>query len=372
MYLQDLSLLNFKNYTEATINFCKHINCFVGNNGKGKTNLLDAIYYLSFSKSFLNPIDSQNILYNAPFFMLQGTFRNADSTDEVYCSQKRNHKKQFKRNKKEYTRLADHIGLFPLVLISPTDTELIHQGSESRRKFMDSVIAQADAVYLANLINYNKILVQRNALLRYFYESRSFDKENLEIWNLQLIEYGERLYQKRQSFIDTFNPIFQTYYNLISGEEEAESASISYNSHLHTPDFADTLSKAFNKDMALQYSSVGVHKDDLDFSINNYPIKKFASQGQQKSFLIALKLAEFDFIKKIKQYPPLLLLDDIYDKLDEVRVRKLMHLISNENFGQVFITDTHKDRIMDLFENSEKEMSFFAIKNNLVLPQIAP
>lgn len=362
MYLQDLSLINFKNYSEASIRFSEKINCFVGDNGEGKTNLLDAIHYLSFCKSFFNPIDSQNIKNEAPFFLIQGNFKTDDQADEISCGQKRNRKKQFKRNKKEYDRLADHIGLFPSVIISPADTELISNGSESRRKFIDSVIAQSDHVYLDDLINYNKILAQRNALLKQFSESRTFEKESLEVWDLQMAEYGKRVYEKRKAFIESFIPIFQSYYQFISGAKE--DAGLLYQSHLHDANFEEVLSKALNRDMVMQYSTVGIHKDDLDFTVNDYPIKKYGSQGQQKSFLIALKLAEFDFIKGIKQYPPLLLLDDIYDKLDETRVKRLMDLVSGTGFGQVFITDTHPDRITSLFER--KEVLVFRIKNGLV------
>ena len=361
MYLKKLSILNFKNYPEAELQFSSHVNCFTGNNGEGKTNVLDAIHYLSFCKSFFNPIDSQNILHEAPFFLIQGLFDVDNKEEEVYCGQKRNQKKQFKRNKKEYQRLADHIGLFPLVMISPADSELITEGSESRRKFIDSVIAQFDREYLENLIQYNKVLSQRNALLKQIADSGKFDKDSLEIWDVQLIEYAKKVFEKRTHFINDFISIFQKYYELISGGRE--HVELKYVSHLNENTFADVLAKALNRDRAMEYTTVGIHKDDLEFTINGHPLKKYASQGQQKSFLIALKLAQFDFIKNIKHVTPILLLDDIYDKLDDLRVKQLMELVSSDNFGQLFITDTHPSRLVELFKTTDAELKVFKISN---------
>lgn len=361
MHLEKLSLIHFKNYAECSLSFNKHVNCFIGNNGEGKTNVLDAIHYLSFCKSFFNPIDSQNISHNAPFFVVQGHFLINGNEEEVYCGQKRNQKKQFKRNKKEYTRLADHIGLIPLVMISPSDSELITEGSESRRKFIDSVIAQYDKDYLEYLIKYNKVLSHRNALLKQFAISGNFNYDSLDIWNIQLIEYGIHVYETRKKFIESFISIFQQYYELISGGKEL--VDIHYNSHLNKAAFTEVLEKALQKDCAMEYTTVGIHKDDLDFLINGYPLKKYASQGQQKSFLIALKLAQFDFIKNIKQTKPILLMDDIYDKLDDNRVKQLMELVCTDNFGQLFITDTHPQRLADLFGKTDAEAKIFLIKN---------
>lgn len=361
MYLKSISLINFKNYPETTLSFSNHVNCFTGNNGEGKTNILDAIHYLSFCKSFFNPIDSQNILHLAPFFLIQGIFETNEQVDEVYCGQKRNHKKQFKRNKKEYQRLADHIGLFPLVMISPADSELITEGSESRRKFIDSVISQFDKAYLENLISYNKIISQRNALLKHFGHSGTFDRASLEIWDMQLIEYGTRVFDTRKQFINEFIPIFQKHYELISGGKEV--VNIDYQSHLKEASFNEVLEKALSRDKVMEYTTVGIHKDDLEFTINNYPIKKYASQGQQKSFLIALKLAQFDFVKNIKRITPILLLDDIYDKLDDLRVKQLMELVSSDNFGQLFITDTHPTRLVELFQSTNADLKAFKIED---------
>lgn len=359
MYLKKLNILNFKNYPEAEMEFSSRVNCLTGNNGEGKTNILDAIHYLSFCKSFFNSIDSQNILHEAPFFLIQGSYFANNSDEDIYCGLKRNQKKQFKRNKKEYQRLADHIGLFPLVMISPADSELITEGSESRRRFIDSVIAQFDRAYLEDLISYNKVLSHRNALLKQFADSRHFDIESLEIWDVQLIEYGTKVYEKRNNFINSFIPIFQKYYELISGGRE--HVGISYISHLNESTFNEALIKALKRDRAMEYSTVGIHKDELEFTINGYALKKFASQGQQKSFLIALKLAQFDFIKNIKNVTPILLLDDIYDKLDDLRVKQLMELVCGDNFGQLFITDTHPTRLAEIFKAADADFKSFNI-----------
>lgn len=359
MFLKKLSVLNFKNYAEAELEFSSHVNCFTGNNGEGKTNLLDAIHYLSFCKSFFNPVDSQNILHEAPFFLIQGSYDVDGQEEEIYCGLKRNQKKQFKRNKKEYTRLADHIGLFPLVMISPADSELVTEGSESRRKFMDGVIAQFDRAYLEKLIQYNRILSQRNMLLKQIAGNVSFDKDALEIWDVQLIEYGEVIHQKRQKFVSDFIAIFQKYYAFISGKQE--EVSITYLSHLNSAPFPEVLKKALQRDLVMEYTTVGIHKDDLEFKIDGYALKKYASQGQQKSFLIALKLAQVDFIKQIKQVTPILLLDDIYDKLDDRRVKHLMELVSSDQFGQLFITDTHPGRLAELFTATKADFRSFGI-----------
>lgn len=365
MYLKNISLINFKNYASAELDFCSGINCFTGVNGEGKTNLLDAIHYLSFCKSFFNPIDSQNILHEAPFFMIQGTFEVEGTNEEIYCGQKRSQKKQFKRNKSEYNRLADHIGLFPLVMISPADTDLINEGSESRRKFLDSVIAQFDRVYLEDLISYNKILSQRNALLKRFAETGRFVKDSLEVWDLQMVDFAKRINKKRKGLVDELIPIFQRYYEMLSGGRE--QVQIIYHSDLNYEDFDVVLKAALVKDRAFQYSTVGVHKDDLELKLNGYPVKKYGSQGQQKSYLIAMKLAQYDYIKKIKNVDPLLLLDDIHDKLDEARVKQLMELVSSEHFGQIFITDTHSDRISGILSaNAKIPFRQFNIKGGIV------
>lgn len=363
MHLQNLLLLNFKSYPEVDLTFSERINCFLGNNGQGKTNLLDAIHYLCFCKSYFNPIDSQNIAYDAPFFVLQGTFMLKDKPEHIYCGLKRGEKKQFKRNQKEYTRLADHIGLFPLVMISPADSELIYEGSETRRKFIDTVISQYDKEYLDALISYNKALLNRNTLLKAFAESKVFDKDTLEIWDMQMVSLGKHIHDKRKLFVDEFIPTFTKYYKMISGGKE--TAGIIYQSQLNNDDFALLLEYQQDKDRNLTYTSVGIHKDDLEFLLQERSIKKYGSQGQQKSFLIALKLAQFHFLKEKKKVSPIVLLDDIYDKLDEERVKKLMELINSEDFKQVFITDTHTDRLPVILKKIDANFKVYKIESGI-------
>jgi DNA replication and repair protein RecF len=296
MILERLSLLNFKNYDEAQLEFCSKFNCFVGNNGMGKTNVLDAIHYLSFCKSYFNAVDSQNIKHDLPFFVVQGWINKTGNTEEIYCGVKRGLKKQFKHNKKEYERLSEHIGLYPLVMISPSDSELIWDGSEVRRKFMDSIISQYNKNYLEKLIAYTHILQQRNALLKHFYESRSFDSMSLEVWDDQLIAYGEEIITIRKNFLNEFIPLFNKNYQFISGSNEI--ISLEYQSTLKDRLYKEVLSESLPRDRSLHYTTVGPHRDDLDFKLEHNSLKKFASQGQQKSYLLALKLAQFEFIKR--------------------------------------------------------------------------
>ena len=363
MYLKQLSIIHFKNYTEASVQFHPKLNCLVGANGMGKTNLLDAIYYLSFCKSCFNTIDSQNILFGQDFFMLQGLFDSGTEIDEVYCGIKRAQKKVFKRNKKEYEKLSDHIGLFPLVMISPADTNLITGGSDQRRRFIDGIISQFDKYYLDNLVHYNHILQQRNALLKHFSSTRSFDSTALEIWDEQLVTVGTYLHDARAFFLKEFVPVFEHYYALIS--EQKERVDLQYISTIQA-DYKNTLQSAIKKDCALEHTSVGVHRDDLDFLLNEVPVKKFASQGQQKTYLLALKLAQYDFIKQKKGIKPILLLDDIHDKLDAHRFQKLIEIVSSEAFGQIFITDTHPERMLQLFQNILTDKKIFKVGNAAV------
>ena len=364
MFLKQLSLINFKNYSEANIDFSPKVNCFVGSNGMGKTNLLDAIHYLSFCKSFFNPIDSQNIHYDQGFFIIQGLFERNGETEEVYCGVKKSQKKLFKRNKKEYERLSEHIGVYPLVMISPADAELILGGSEMRRKFIDSIISQYDKVYLEKLIAYNHVLSQRNALLKQFAESKTFDSVNLELWDDQLILHGEGILKKRIQFLEEFTDLFKRNFEYIT--DSTETVSLEYEPSTGTKDYKTALLTALNKDRIMQHTTTGIHRDDLDFQLNGHSLKKFASQGQQKSYLLALKLAQFEFIKNIKQTSPLLLLDDVYDKLDAFRFKKLISLVSSNTFGQVFITDTHIDRIKQLFSEAEIEFKLFEVEQGKV------
>ena len=359
MYLQKISLVNFKNITSKTFSFEKKITCFVGNNGVGKTNVLDAIYYLSFAKSYFNPIAGQNIQHGEEFFMIEGDYNINERIETIVCSLKRGQKKVLKRNGKIYDKFSEHIGQLPLVIISPADRDLITEGSDHRRKFMDGVISQQDKNYLSALIAYNKTISQRNALLKYFAANRTFDALNLKVYNEQLIEYGTRIYEKRKVFLEEFTTIFNAKYEVISGDKE--QVNLTYKSQLHDVSFKKLLEDHLEKDSVLQYSSVGVHKDDLNFEIGSHPIKKFGSQGQQKSYLIALKLAQFEFIKKQANVIPILLLDDIFDKLDEHRVSQIIDLVNKDEFGQIFITDTHYSRTEDVVKRSYKEYEIFQL-----------
>lgn len=346
MILNRISIFNYKNLEQAELAFSPKLNCFFGRNGMGKTNLLDAVYYLSFCKSAGNPIDSQNILHGADFFMIQGFYVTDDggTTEEISCGMKRRQKKQFKRNKKEYNRLADHIGFIPLVMVSPADSELIAGGSDERRRFMDVVISQYDKEYLDALMRYNKALTQRNVLLK---SDQPVEDELLQVWEEMMAQTGETVYRKRQAFIREFIPIFQTFYSFIS--QDREQVALTYESHAARGPLLDILRQSRERDRILGYSLHGIHKDELNMLLGGFPIKKEGSQGQNKTYLVALKLAQFDFLKRTAGTEPLLLLDDLFDKLDAGRVEQIVKLVAGDGFGQIFITDTnrsHLDRIL--------------------------
>lgn len=364
MYLKKLSILNFKNYEEAKLELSDKINCFLGPNGSGKTNLLDGIFYLAFCKSFFNPSDSQLIKDDESFFVVEGEFQRKGEEEKIYCGLKRGQKKQFKRNKKQYEKLADHIGLLPLVMISPSDSQLISEGSEVRRRFLDLIISQYNRKYLDELIQYNRALSQRNRLLKKFMEIRTFDESNLELWDQQLIKYGRPIYEARLEFIANFLPLFQKNYDFIS--QQKETVRLDYQSQLSQGDFGELLKEKREKDRRLTYSTVGIHKDDLSFSLGDKSLKKFGSQGQQKTFLLSLKLAQAEFLKEEKQIPPILLLDDIYDKLDEGRIERLMEIVQKDWFGQIFISDTHLERLPELFDELGTVYKAFKVKAGAV------
>ena len=337
----------------------KKINCMVGPNGVGKTNVLDAVYHLSFGKSYFNPVSTQNIKHDEDFFVIEGEFEKNEREEKIVCSLKRGAKKVIKRNGKAYDRLSDHIGLLPLVIISPADRDLIIEGSDTRRKFIDGVISQSDKEYLQDLLKYNKVLAQRNSLLKYFAANHTFNKDTLAVYNEQLEDYGTRIFDKRVAFLEAFIPIFKEQYIAISGGHE--EVSLNYESKLLNEGLLALLEKSVEKDKALQYTSVGIHKDDLGFEISGHPIKKFGSQGQQKSFLIALKFAQFQFIKARSKTTPILLLDDIFDKLDEHRVSHIVALVNNENFGQIFISDTHAERTEEVVKQIHQTYKLFKL-----------
>ena len=365
MQLNTLQLINFKNYSESKFEFSNRINIFVGDNGAGKTNVLDAIYYNSFCKSYFNPIDSQNIRHKEEFFSIKGIYTNGnESKDEILVALKRNERKRVKLNTKEYSRLADHIGLFPLVIISPSDSNMIYGGSEDRRKYIDGVISQFDKHYLDTLLNYNKVLHHRNALLKAISLNRSMDRSTIEIWDQKMCFLGSQIHEKRKDFLEEFIPIISHYYKFISNEHE--EVGIEYRSQLNDSEFCSLLTDRLQKDLALRHSSAGIHRDDLVFTINKYPLRKYGSQGQQKSFLIALKIAQFEYTKNKKGFKPLLLLDDVFDKLDYKRVEQLMKLVSRNEFGQIFVTDTNKERVERIFKDIDVHINIFNIEEGAI------
>jgi DNA replication and repair protein recF len=363
MWLKRISILNYKNLEQAELAFSRKMNCIIGKNGMGKTNLMDAVYYLSFCKSATNPIDSQNIRHEQDFFVLQGFYETeGGDPEEVYCGLKRRQKKQFKRNKKEYTRLSDHIGLIPLVMVSPADTLLIAGGSEERRRFMDVVISQFDREYLDALIRYNKALVQRNTLLKAELEP---DEELMNVWEEMMASTGEVVFRKRQQFIDEFIPIFQSYYSYIS--QNQEEVKLSYQSHAAEGDLLALLRANRQRDRVMGYSLKGIHKDDLIMQLGEFPMKREGSQGQNKTYLIALKLAQFEFLKRTGSgTTPLILLDDIFDKLDALRVEQIVKLVAGDNFGQIFITDTNRDHLDRILKKIEGDYKLFEVENGEV------
>lgn len=364
MRLNSLSILNYKNINEAELSFSPKINCFIGDNGMGKTNLLDAVYYLSFCKSHSNPIDSQNILHESEFFMLRGNYIVDDNEEDIYCGMKRKQKKQFKRNKKEYEKLSDHIGLLPLVLVSPDDSVLISEGSEERRKFVDGVISQNNKLYLQTLLQYNNALKQRNALLK---SELNTDETLFEIWEEQMYNYGTYIFEQRKIFIEEFIPLFRQIYRTISGGNE--QVSLTYRSQHENKDIRSAMSSTRERDKLLGYSTQGIHKDELEMLLDDYPIKRVGSQGQNKTYLISLKLAQFDFLKRAHNFPPILLLDDIFDKLDSKRVKEIIRLVSDDTFGQIFITDTNREHLDELLFQLHQSAKIFIVKDGKIMQQ---
>ena len=367
MILRNLTILNYKNIAEAQLELSAKMNCFIGRNGMGKTNVLDAVYYLSFCRSASNPIDSQVIRHDEAFCMLEGSYADSAEASEVSevisVGIKRGQKKHFRRNKKEYRRLSEHIGLIPLVVVSPSDTLLIEGGSDERRRLMDVVISQYDHSYIDALSRYNNAHQQRNILLKQ--EDPAPDLLLLQLWEEQMAEAGETLYQKRAAFIDELTPVFQDYYARISGGQE--QVALRYVSHCQRGPLLDVIQRDRHKDLAVGYSLHGAHRDDLEFLLGSHPMKREGSQGQNKTYVIALKLAQFDFLRRTaSQTTPLLLLDDIFDKLDADRVEQIVRLVSGDSFGQIFITDTNRDHLDQILSTTALDYKIFHVDHGVI------
>ena len=361
MRVTKLALTNFRSYKNLELEFGPGPTTFIGDNGSGKTNILDAVHYLSLCKSYMNVLDRQNIRFGQPYFSILGHWSKNEQSVSIHCAVKQGAKKVFKRNKKEYEKISEHIGRFPLVFISPYDGDLIAEGSEMRRKWMDGILVQLDKNYLDDIVRYSKILEQRNALLKNMFEHRLFDRDSIDIWDVQLIEVGERIHKRRKIFLEEFIPVFQKFYKEIGSESEL--VGLEYRSQLNDASFASLIAGSEKKDAITQYTNCGIHKDDLIFTIKGYPVKKFGSQGQQKSFIIALRLAQYDWLKQHKELKPILLLDDIFDKLDNQRVGKLIELVTADYFGQVLVTDTDPRRMLELFKSLPIEKKLFQLEN---------
>jgi DNA replication and repair protein RecF len=364
MYIEEISILNFKNLKDVRVAFSPRLNCLIGNNGAGKTNLMDAVYYLSFCKSFFNPVDQWNINHGEHFFMLSGNYRRLDSPETISCGLQKGQKKQFKRNSKVYKRLMEHIGLLPLVMITPADNSLILGGSDERRKFMDGVISQYNQNYLDDLLKYNRALQQRNNLLKQFASGRYFDRELLLVWDAQLIDPGKRIHAERSSFVKKLVPLFQEYYTFIS--QGNEKVDLVHQSDLYENDPEALMRESLSRDREAQFTTTGIHKDELLFRIDEYPIKKLGSQGQKKTFLVALKLAQYEFIREISGLKPILLLDDIFDKLDRHRVEQIVKVVSDESFGQIFITDTNREHLDAIIRKMDAAFRIFQVINGTI------
>ena len=359
MKLKNLRLLNFKNHLDSEWKFNNSINCFVGNNGAGKTNILDAIHYISLTKSYFNSSDSDSINFNSDFFTIKGEFQKEEVYSDIICNVKVGLPKIIKKNNKKYKRFSDHLGSYPVVFISPTDTNLINEQKDTRRKYLDSCISQFSSIYLKNLISHNKTIKQRNTLLKNFYDTNTFDNFTLDTYNQMIITFGKEINLERKKYLSKLVPVFQKYYNEISGG--TEKVNIEYQSQLDEGDYLTQLNDSLHKDKFSCRTSVGIHKDDILFTLNNRSIKKHGSQGQQKSFLISLKLSQYEFMKEELSLNPLLLLDDIFDKLDDDRVESLISFVKKGKFNQVFITDTNKERSERILKKTQSDYTIFDI-----------
>ncbi len=364
MHIENLSLISFKNYDELSLTFSQNINCIVGPNGSGKTNILEAIHYLSMTKGAHNGIDSQNVKFTDPYFSIQGRFSLQKEVYDVVCYFQEGTKKSFKVNKQDYDKLSQHIGRFPVVLIAPNDTDIIRDGSEIRRKFFDAILCQLDKDYMANLFKYNHNLKQRNSALKQFNRSKKIDYDLMEKYNQYLIQYGKAVFEKRTDFMKKYIKYFLNQYAFIS--DNKENVGITYTSNFADADFEQQLRQSIDREVSLERSTLGIHKDDYKFLIDDNPLKKYGSQGQQKSFSIALKLGQFHHLLTKLKKKPILLLDDIFDKLDASRIKKLLKLIDDSTFGQVFITDAIEERTRGFMKDFNLQADFLKIENGSV------
>lgn len=363
MHLESIRLANFKNYESAQLEFSPQVNCFLGANGSGKTNLLDAIYYLAITKSSEQSQDQLCIKHEEAFFSVKGKVNFGKKTEEVFCALELGRKKVIRLDSVPYKKAREHVGKIPIVLIAPNDTDVIRGASDERRKFFDAILSQTDPIYLQNLISYNHALKHRNSLLKRFAEQNTFDADLLEPFTLKLIELGQYIFDKRKEALEFFKPLLTDHYQNIS--DGGEGVDIQYQSHF-AEDIQQNFKASLQKDLALKRTNVGIHKDDFDFLMEERPIKKFGSQGQQKSFLISLKLANYDFLKEQKGKEPILLLDDIFDKLDDSRISKLIEMVASDQFGQIFITDARPERSIGFFEKLFIDSHFYLVHNGQV------
>jgi DNA replication and repair protein RecF len=364
VHLTKLELFNFKNYNEVSIELAPRVNCLLGKNGSGKTNLLDAIYYLSFTKSFLNPVDTQNIRNGEDYFLVRGHYLNSDQSHEVASQVFQGQKRVFREDGVDYNKLSDHIGKYPVVLISPSDIDLIKEGSEVRRKFFDGIISQIDHSYLLDLVAYQHCLKQRNGLLKMFYERQNSDLDLLDSYDQTLVKTGQKIFNRRREFITEFLPLLNASYNSLV--ENGEETKLNYQSQIVDYDFYEALKKSYPKDLVTQRTGVGIHRDDYSFSFAHGELKRLGSQGQQKTFLVALKLANLEVLAKHKGFRPILLLDDIFDKLDDHRIARLLHIVTEKNYGQLFITDAGPERTEALLSALKIEAKIFSVENGTI------
>ncbi|GAB3892631.1 DNA replication/repair protein RecF [Spirosoma agri] len=359
MHLEKLSLTNFKNYEDGRYTFGRQVNVIVGPNGSGKTNLLDAVYFLALSKSAFQSQDALSILHDADYFILDGVFEEHNRSVQITISIQRGQRKVLMADKKPYERISEHIGRFPVVLVAPNDTDLVREHSEDRRHFFDGVLSQLDADYLRNYLMYQQILKQRNSLLKLFAERNQVDNDLLDTYDVPLLDLGQKIHDRRKLFVEEFLPAFRAHYAYLS--EARETVNIVYESEVSDSNFAEEFRHFRRRDTVLQRTTMGIHKDDYGFMIGDVALKKFGSQGQQKTFVIALKLAQFDQLQAEKEVKPILLLDDIFDKLDDRRIGKLIQLMDEGTFGQLFISDARPERTRELLANVQTDVRFFEI-----------